>query len=920
MKTRIKSPIIALSLSLLWLSLPVYAEQQSSNPSHQKQNTSTEIQTLAQAAQRIKELSDRYSIPFIAFDNQASLTLIHLSLQLDQLHQANIPFALTDKDQLKQLDEWLTAQRITQEIIEDIENNVGADSAEDQYPQFSVDGSAVFGLQIGGAGGNDVRLPTRTSLTDLSQLTPAPSDPNNVTATATGQAISTGQGIALNSTTPESTTGSTVGLGGNVNLAPFLSTGSNNNVAVIVDISGSTTNAFNFDGQGSSVGDLNSDGRANTILDGEVASILELNQSFIQQNLGNSTTIGLIPFNGSANILLEATPNTDTNTDGEPDVETSARTLRSSGGTNFQSALNTGIQFFTNVNDPGETNLVFFLSDGFGGGNTNTATNTLTDPAGINAQIRAIGIGDGANFSRLDLVDDGVENQSAASVSNTDSLSSILRVGSGAQSANIQQIDILVNGELNQTLPPGQLVNTASGLGFSVPVTGLNPGDNTVEVRVILDDGTVVATTQVIQGLGMDVANDSTELFLSPPFGDALYHQLENSPNDPLRRLSITGISTPVDLFPYLSTPTVDGDTRLTAFNRTTFNLRAKFNPYDELLTRVHIFPGDELSHYIPGIASQRGPAFYGIARNDNPIMLDKVRYRTSFGSDNFQLFVGPRIDLDEFIDTNPFANDEERDFSNGLFINNPLVTYLGKSALSPGAGIGFDWALNKDISLRAGYVSADEFGDQRSLEIFGDNRTIVTELEFSPTETFALSAQYANFSESGRVLGAKFNGIFGDVSHSNTNVIGLNAAWQPTKQFGLFGRVGFGWSDVSVNESHGGTETSFSELNSLTYQLGASYQNLFKTGDMLGISFGQPLRVTDGDITIRNVPTSNGLETSRLGLVPSGTETNLEVFYRLPVNDWLTLTPNFQLITNPNNIANNPTVGLFSLRTVMTF
>ena len=49
-------------------------------------------------------------------------------------------------------------------------------------------------------------------------------------------------------------------------------------------------------------------------------------------------------------------------------------------------------------------------------------------------------------------------------------------------------MEILVNGNLAQTLSKDQLETSGSGLKFSSDITGLKPGDNSVEVQVVLND------------------------------------------------------------------------------------------------------------------------------------------------------------------------------------------------------------------------------------------------------------------------------------------------------------------------------------------------------------------------------------------------------------------------------------------------
>jgi carbohydrate-selective porin OprB len=53
---------------------------------------------------------------------------------------------------------------------------------------------------------------------------------------------------------------------------------------------------------------------------------------------------------------------------------------------------------------------------------------------------------------------------------------------------------------------------------------------------------------------------------------------------------------------------------------------------------------------------------------------------------------------------------------------------------------------------------------------------------------------------------------------------------------------------------------------------------------------------------------------------VGNATQTNVELFYRFPISDNISITPDLQFIFNPNNNSNNSTITVGTLRTVFTF
>ena len=285
-------------------------------------------------------------------------------------------------------------------------------------------------------------------------------------------------------------------------------TASNFNIAYIIDISGSVNNTF----QGvETVGDLNSDGRANTLLDGEILAFDALNQSLIDAGLGN-TNVTLIAFDSSSSAVFTGNANDDFNANGSPDVVDALRSLNDGGSTNFEAALQDAISYF-DTQFSGE-NQIFFISDGFPNSSTSflDEVTTLIDPAGIDASIRAIGLGSGSSLADLDLLDDGVANNSAEQVLEPSALTAGL-TDSPVTASEIDRVEISVNGVIVQTLLAADLSVTPFGLQYSVDLSTLSvTEDDIVEARLVASDPamTDVAASIVIPnapGAGDDTIN-----------------------------------------------------------------------------------------------------------------------------------------------------------------------------------------------------------------------------------------------------------------------------------------------------------------------------------------------------------------------------------------------------------------------------
>ncbi len=325
------------------------------------------------------------------------------------------------------------------------------------------------------------------------------SDPATQTSQASGTIPATGQDVSLSLTTLDRSNATALDVSGTIALGDTAGA-SQFNIVYVVDVSGSTRNAF----VGTTlVGDQNGDGRSDTILDAEIAGYKALTQSLIDAGLGGSA-VALVPFGSGATTTFMGTIGQDEDGNGIPDIVDGLEGLGTTGATNFERPLQEAIDFLNDQTD-GE-NFVFFLSDGRqnSGGAFSDEAVILTDPDGLDATIRAIGVGTGAAIDQLDLVDDGLDNDSVEpAVLDPESLEAGL-VGSDIDPAAIDRLELSVNGVLSATLAPDALSVTPFGLTYQATLTGLDVNaDDMVTARVFFtgDDGAVFETTQTVESL-----------------------------------------------------------------------------------------------------------------------------------------------------------------------------------------------------------------------------------------------------------------------------------------------------------------------------------------------------------------------------------------------------------------------------------
>lgn len=358
----------------------------------------------------------------------------------------------------------------------------------------------------------------------------------------------------------------------------------------------------------------------------------------------------------------------------------------------------------------------------------------------------------------------------------------------------------------------------------------------------------------------------------------------------------------------------------------TTFNSRIRldfntsFTGSDLLITRLEAgngggTAGNILGNVPAGDVGNLGFDTFGLdyAGASSNFTLAKLRYDFKLGQD-FKVSVGPVMHVYDHVDLNSFANNEAVDFSSTFFINNPLTVLVNPQ--TGGAGAAFDWNPgNGPFSIRAVYIAANASDAAAGLNrsainsvvttggivtnrgLFGDPYQGTIELEFAPKDgdkkgPFAIRLQYTNAS----------------ISNLDFNTGGVNVEWAFAKGAALFGRYGFG----SIGSRNGvpaninpalnnfvNANVTATSISPQTWMFGFAFPDLFKPGALAAIAIGQPFI------------------SSQVG---NSSQTNLELFYNFPISNNITITPDIQVIFNPNNNSANGTVTVGTLRTVFTF
>jgi hypothetical protein len=219
--------------------------------------------------------------------------------------------------------------------------------------------------------------------------------PATVSQSATGNTPNTDQEITITLSGESTSDDGTADLDALINFGAVVQ--EQLNIFYIVDVSGSTQNQF----QGDPVGDVNGGGTPNTILDAELAALLNLTTEIRSQGFDPATTtISIIPFSSNASTdpnapFVEGSnfpPAAQSYALDDAGIESYLTGLVPFAWTNYEAPLNAVIDLIgvpdPNYNPQGHlpshlpandlptgTNLLYFLSDG--------------DPVVGNASVRA---------------------------------------------------------------------------------------------------------------------------------------------------------------------------------------------------------------------------------------------------------------------------------------------------------------------------------------------------------------------------------------------------------------------------------------------------------------------------------------------------------------------------------------------------
>ncbi|MBD1857308.1 MULTISPECIES: iron uptake porin [Leptolyngbya] len=359
--------------------------------------------------------------------------------------------------------------------------------------------------------------------------------------------------------------------------------------------------------------------------------------------------------------------------------------------------------------------------------------------------------------------------------------------------------------------------------------------------------------------------------------------------------------------------PDVDDNT--TFSNRVRLSLRTSFTGQDTLLTRIQ---ARNITDFAGAAGTNMADLSYEGGRTaDNSAFVDKLFYRFPIGQ-------GGAVTIDaingEFYNNvnnfNPLlASDSQGSISRfGRF--NPIYRQ-GASGSGSGAGVTLNYPLSQAFTVSLGYL-ADNGNDPTDKNgLFNGSNAALAQLAFKPSSNIDLGFTYVRSYD--RLTGASVSSGTGSALSNNPfgnfiNAGGVRGSAVSADHFGVQGSfkvtpglVLSGWGGLT--KAHAENRATNADATILNWAVGLAFPDLGGKGNMAGLIFGMPPKVTDSDLVVNGIRQED-----------EDTSFHLEGLYRLRLNDKISITPGIIVLFNPEHNNANDTVYVGTIRTTFSF
>jgi len=354
---------------------------------------------------------------------------------------------------------------------------------------------------------------------------------------------------------------------------------------------------------------------------------------------------------------------------------------------------------------------------------------------------------------------------------------------------------------------------------------------------------------------------------------------------------------------------TRDNGTKINVISNLQLTLLTQFKNRSFLLTGIQAGNGGTASFNSPRLTNDSRLAYEG--NTNNNLVLTDLNYRFLVG-DKVAVIVGPAgvNPINTFRGANRIESAGKGPIS-AFAQRNPILA-VGNGT----GGLGFDWQMNKRISLQAVYTASKPADSSQNAGLFNGGNTAGLQLNFAPTNNIDLTLNYINSYSTTGFLGT---GVGDDLlaytltssSPLTTDAFGATASFQihQNLRIGVWG----GFTNSRIPGQSGSVETN-------NWMAFLNFPDLLKKGNLGGIYVGQPPKIVRSDLPIgNNLP---GILKDSIGSAGGqpGTTTHLEAFYRYRMLDNIDITPGVIFIFEPRHSPNSDMITIGVFRTTFSF
>ncbi|MBT4013232.1 MAG: hypothetical protein HOF15_13055, partial [Planctomycetaceae bacterium] len=263
---------------------------------------------------------------------------------------------------------------------------------------------------------------------------------------------------------------------------------------------------------------------------------------------------------------------------------------------------------------------------------------------------------------------------------------------------------------------------------------------------------------------------------------------------------------------------------------------------------------------------------------------LEKAR-QDDIGTIRFSADLGHQSEFIAGLDASPlnlFTNSIPEEASGGVFFNSswtssPQLTLLGNGdSFKISHEIGSNTKFDIGMHHSSGFSSSSNTGAGHLLQM---------QLSHKSSSGFRYGLTTGYVSEEESLFSSSSRGAFGTMDDNRNEYATLAASWEINDKTIIFGT----YTNATLKPSFSGDSLfdNWSRIHANSFAIGLTTQSQFTNGDRLGISVGQPLRVSKSTVDA-TLPVGRDLdgnvlqETQRVDLVPTGRQIDIQLAYSL--------------------------------------